>query len=52
MKQNVITLIVISFVTVYSTSQKKSKISKICIQELNKFFFGTKEITFLPVETV
>ena len=29
-----------------------SKISGMCIQELNKFIFGIKEIILLPVEIV
>ena len=38
-KQNVVSLNVNSFATAYSTSQKTSKISEMCIQEFNKFFF-------------
>ena len=51
-KRNAITLVVISFVTVYSTSRKTSKVSEISIQELNEFLFGIKEITLPFVETV
>ena len=51
-KRNAITLVVISFVTVYSTSRKTSKVSEMSIQELNEFLFGIKEITLPFVETV